>query len=64
MIHRSGPFDEERLVMALKGCLPYSGQHLRSFDVTYVDDDIGEVMLANFIWVNDQWVYVDSRPRK
>jgi hypothetical protein len=61
MLHRSGPYDEYSLVEALKNHLPYSGEDLQSYDVNYMDDDIGEVMVANFIWINDQWVYVDSR---
>lgn len=61
MLHRSGRFDEESLIKALQGFLPYSGENMQSYDVQYIDDEIGEVMVANFIWINKQWVYVDSR---
>jgi hypothetical protein len=61
MLHRSGPFNEEKLIDALKGHLPYVGQDLESFDVRYMDDELQEIMVANFIWINNQWIYVDSR---
>lgn len=61
MIHRRGPFDQEQLEDALRKHLPFDGESTQSYDVEYMDDDLGQVMLANFIWLNDQWVYVDSR---
>ena len=61
MLHCRGSFDQEQLEEALKKHLPFDGESMQSFDVEYVVDDLGEVMLANFIWLSDQWVYVDSR---
>lgn len=61
MIHCSGPFDEEGLIKALAGFLPYTGDDMQSYDVQYKDDTLGKCFIANFIWINKQWVYVDSR---
>jgi hypothetical protein len=63
MIHRRGPFDREQLAHALKGYLPFDGKNIQSYDVEYFDEELGETMLANFVWINSQWVYVDSRTR-
>ncbi len=61
MLHRRGPFDEDQLIEALQKHLPFDGESMQSFDVEYMDEDLNRVMIANFIWVNDQWVYVDAR---
>jgi hypothetical protein len=63
MLHRRGPLDQEHLVESLKKYLPYDGAQILSYDVEYMDDDLGEIIVANFIWVNSQWVYVDSTTR-
>ena len=63
MLHRAGPFNQDSLIKALLSYLPYDGDDLLSYDVEYMDDDLDVIMVANFIWVNDQWVYVDSRSR-
>jgi hypothetical protein len=64
VIHFSGPFTEERISTALSGYLPYSGEGIQSYDVEYHDDNTDKVMIANFIWINEQWVYLDSREVK
>jgi hypothetical protein len=61
MLHRRGPFNQEQLVEELKKHLPFDGESIQSYDVEYVDEDLDGIMIANFIWLNDQWVYVDSR---
>jgi hypothetical protein len=61
MLHLSGLYDQEKLEEALKRYLPFDGESIQSYDVEYMDDDLGLIMLANFIWLNEQWVYVDSR---
>ena len=61
MLHCGGPFDQRKFEDALKKYLPFNGEEVQSYDVEYIDDDLGQVMLANFIWLNEQWVYVDSR---
>lgn len=63
MLHRRGPLNQEQLEDALKKYLPYDGEQLLSYDVEYMDEDLDEVIVANFIWLNNQWVYVDSRTR-
>lgn len=62
MLHRSGPFDEENLIKSLKEYLPVNGKEEKDvFEVGYVDDDLNKVMIANFVWLNKQWLYIDSR---
>jgi hypothetical protein len=63
MLYRRGQFNQDQLEDALKKYLPYDGQDLLSYDVEYVDEDLGEIMVANFVWLNEQWVYVDSRSK-
>jgi hypothetical protein len=64
MLHRAGPFDEVSLVKALKGYLPINGLELnQTFEVEYMDDDLHQVMIANFVWLNDQWIFIDVRER-
>ena len=62
MLHCRGPFDQEKFEEALKKYLPYDGKDVLSYDVEYKDENLDKMMTANFIWLNDQWVYVDSRP--
>ena len=62
MLHRSGPYDEEKLVKSLKGYLPMAGSEENdSFEVPYFDDEMQKVMIANFVWLNGQWVFIDTR---
>jgi hypothetical protein len=61
MLHYSGKFDDEKLVAALQGYLPFDGWGIDSYDIEYVDEHKQQVMVANFVWINEQWVYIDSR---
>ena len=64
MLHRNGPFDQEGLVRALSGYLPLnSNGDLQVYDVEYADDDLEKLMVANFIWLNSQWVFIDVREK-
>lgn len=61
MLHRRGPFNQDQLIEELQKHLPFDGESMQSYDVEYMDEDLKQVMIANFIWVNQQWVFVDSR---
>lgn len=62
MLHRAGPFDEEQLIEALKSYLPlYGKEEKEECLIPYVDT--GVRMVAVFIWLAGQWVYVKSRKR-
>ena len=62
MLHRSGPFDEEELIEALKGYLPlYGKKEKEECLIPYKDSDI--TMMAVFVWLAGQWVYVKSRKK-
>lgn len=64
MLHRTGPFDQDSLIESLKGYLPVNGKDDRDvFEVEYTDDQKEMVMIANFIWINNQWVFIDIRER-
>jgi hypothetical protein len=63
MIHREGPFDQEKLINSLQGYLPLDGEDIHSFDIEYIDDELSKVMVANFVWINGQWIYIDSRAK-
>lgn len=60
MLHRSGPFNEETLIKSLKEYLPLNGNDERDvYDVQYMDEDLNTIMVANFVWLNKQWVFID-----
>lgn len=62
MLHRAGPFDEEQLIDALKKYLPmYGEKEKEEYMVPYNDSSIR--MVAVFIWLSGQWVYVKSREK-
>lgn len=60
MLHRSGPYHEEALIDALKEYLPLYGKKEKEVcEIPYKDE--GKVMIAKFMWLAQQWVYVESR---
>jgi hypothetical protein len=64
MLHRTGPFNEESLVKSLLGYLPLNGKGEKDcFEVEYMDEELQRIMVANFIWVNHQWIFIDVRDR-
>jgi len=64
MLHRSGPFDEDGFIKSLKKYLPANGRQTNEvFEIEYIDDDLQKVMVANFVWLNKQWVYIDVRDK-
>lgn len=60
MLHRSGPFDEDALIDALKEYLPQYGKKEKEIcKIPYRDVDKGKVMYAVFTWLAQQWVFTD-----
>lgn len=65
MLHRSGPYDEEALIDALKGYLPLYGKREKEVcEIPYKDVDAGKVMMAKFMWLAKQWVFVDANEKR
>jgi uncharacterized protein YchJ len=44
MLRRTGPFDQNNRDV---------------FEVEYTDDQKVMVMISNFVWIHDQWVFID-----
>lgn len=62
MLLRAGPFDAGKLIDALKFYLPlYGRQEKEECEVPYKDN--GKIMLAKFLWMAEQWVYVDVKEK-
>jgi hypothetical protein len=64
MLHFSGSRGQQELIDALTGFLPLYGSKSRQhYEVEYMDDDKHQVMIANFVWLNSQWVFIDAREK-
>jgi hypothetical protein len=62
MLHRLAPLDEEGLIEALKGYIPrYSETGDNCCDVPYKDMETGKFMLGKFLWLAQQWVFIEYR---
>jgi hypothetical protein len=63
MLHRFGLMVIEDLIDALKKDLPLYAGEGENCEVPYKDDDLNRVMMAKFVWLAEQWVYVDVREK-
>ncbi len=59
MLHRSADFEEWQLADYARQYIPLYKRGQVCF-VPYIDDPTGEKKFVKFVWLNEQWVYVDN----